>query len=215
MTEAEQGEQLLRRQAALQAEAADVLATLDLGGLFRDIGPITVVGSYVSGLMCWRDLDVCVLAGEEFSPDDVLALLRRIVGLPGAVGFGYRDERGARSPTGQPRDDRYHVPVEVDIGGRIWRIDLSIWLRDLHENLVAWHERLRDTITPEQRLAVLRIKDVWHRLPTYPDEVSGLEIYTAVCEDGIRTPAQFARWLSANGFTEPAWPRDAAGDRGD
>jgi hypothetical protein len=51
-----------------------------------------------------------------------------------------------------------------------------------------WHTRLRDTITDQQRLAVLRIKDVWHRLPSYPDEVSGWEVYTAVLRDGVRTP---------------------------
>jgi hypothetical protein len=56
------------------------------------------------------------------------------------------------------------------------------------------------TITDEQRLAVLRIKDVWHRLPSYPDQVSGWEIYTAVLRDGVRTPEQFERWLTANGF---------------
>ena len=208
MTETDRAEELLRRQAALQDEAADVLAELNLGALFRDVGPVAIVGSYVSGLMCWRDLDVCVLAGEDFPPADVLALLARIVEHHGVVGFGYRDERGPRSPTGQPRDDRYHVPVEIDIGRGTWRVDLSIWLRDLHENLVEWHTRLRDTITPEQRLAVLRIKDVWHRLPTYPDEVSGHEIYTAVLDDGVRCPAQFADWLAHNGFSEPAWPRD-------
>jgi hypothetical protein len=59
-----------------------------------------------------------------------------------------------------------------------WRIDLSVWLHDPHANVTTWHEALRDTITDEQRKAVLRIKDVWHRLPGYPDEVSGLEITT-------------------------------------
>jgi hypothetical protein len=66
-----------------------------------------------------------------------------------------------------------------------------------------WHTELRDTITDEQRLAVLRIKDVWHRLPSYPDEVSGWEIYAAVLRDDVRTPEQFARWLAANGFPSP------------
>jgi hypothetical protein len=31
--------------------------------------------------MCWRDLDVCLLAGVEFSPSDVLELLKRVVEL--------------------------------------------------------------------------------------------------------------------------------------
>ena len=54
-----------------------MLGRLDLGGLFGDVGPVLVVGSYVSGLMCWRDLDVGLLAGPGWSPADVLDLLKR------------------------------------------------------------------------------------------------------------------------------------------
>jgi hypothetical protein len=92
-------QELLTRQAALQTEAAQVLAELDLGQLFADVGPVLVVGSYLSGLMCWRDLDVCLLAGVECSPSDLLELLKRVVELSGFVGFSYRDERGERCPT--------------------------------------------------------------------------------------------------------------------
>ena len=80
-------QELLARQAALQAEAAEVLAELDLDQLFADVGPVLVVGSYLSGLMSWRDLDICLLAGVDCSPSDVLELLKRVVELPGFVGF--------------------------------------------------------------------------------------------------------------------------------
>ena len=50
---------------------------------------------------------------------------------------------------------------------------------------------------------MLRIKDVWHRLPSYPDEVSGWEIYTAVLRDDVRTSEQFARWLAAKWLPKP------------
>jgi hypothetical protein len=63
--------------------------------------------------------------------------------------------------------------------------------------------QLRETNTDDERLAVLRLKDVWHRLPSYPDQVSGWEIYTVVLGDGVRTPEQFAGWLAANGFPGP------------
>jgi len=188
-------DELLRRQSALQAEAGDVLAELDRLALFDGMGPPLVAGSYVSGLMSWRDLDIMVLAGPDFSPSDVLRLLTRFVEVPGVVSFAYSDERGPRSPTGQVRDERYHVPVTLLRDGGEWRIDLSIWLHDAHANVTAWHEDLRDRITPEQRGAVLRIKDVWHRLPSYPDEVSGQDIYAAVLDHGVRTPEQFAAWL--------------------
>jgi hypothetical protein len=126
---------------------------------------VLVVGSYLSGLMCWRDLDICLLAGVDCSPTDVLELLKRVVELPGLVGFSYRDERGERCPTGEARDERYHVPFDLDAGQGRWRIDLSVFLRDLHSHVADWHAQLRDTITDEQRLAVLRIKAPPAELP--------------------------------------------------
>jgi hypothetical protein len=193
---------LLARQAALQAEAAAILADLDLAATVADVGPMLLAGSYISGLMCWPDLDVMVFAGADFSPRDVLRLLQRIVDRPGVVGFDYRDERGPRSPTGTVRDERYHVVIELARNGRPWRIDLTLWLNDPHVNVTAWHESLRDTVTADQRSAILRIKDVWCRLPSYPDRIGGLQIYSAVLEDGVRTPQQFASWLAAHGYPE-------------
>ena len=49
-------------------------------------------GSYVSGLMCWRDLDVGVLVGSDFTPADVLNLAVSITEAVEVVGFTYRDE---------------------------------------------------------------------------------------------------------------------------
>jgi hypothetical protein len=161
-----------------------------------------VTGSFVSDLMCWRDLDVGLLVGADYSPKDVLQLMSRVVEIPGVVGFDYRDERGERSPTGQVRDERYHIPILLDRDSGTWRVDLTLWLRDPHENVTAWHEALRDSITDEQRAAVLRIKDVWHRLPSYPDQIGGFEIYTAVIDDGKRTPEQFRGWLADRALPE-------------
>src|SRR5207249_8605544 len=45
------------------------------------------------------------------------------------------------------------------------------------------------------------VKDVWHRMPGYPDEISGMEIYTAVLDHGVRTPEEFAGWLAVSGGT--------------
>ena len=179
-----------------------MLAGLDLAALVADIGPLLLAGSFVSGLMCWRELDVMVLAGGDFSPQDVLRLLQRIVGQTGATSLEYHDERGPRCVTGQLRDERYHVPFTVEWAAQSWRIDLTLWLHDAHLNVTRWHEELRERITAEQRNAVLRIKDVWHRRPTYPDQVGGLDIYTAVIDDGVRSPRQFATWLASRGLPD-------------
>ncbi|HLM21098.1 MAG TPA: hypothetical protein VK390_06185, partial [Propionibacteriaceae bacterium] len=95
----------------LYAEAAALLNELDRSGVFADIGPLEVTGSYISHLMCWRDLDVMLLVGADYGPQDVLHLISQVMELPGVVGFDYRDERADRSPTGEVRDERYHVPI--------------------------------------------------------------------------------------------------------
>jgi hypothetical protein len=77
---------------------------------------------------------------------------------------------------------------------------LTLWLHDPHINVTRWHEDLRERITGEQRRAVLRIKDVWHRRPSYPERVGGLDIYTAVMDDAVRTPDEFAAWLAGHGL---------------
>jgi hypothetical protein len=124
LSEADQ--RLWARQVALQGEARDVLADLDVHSLFADVGPVLAGGSYVSGLMVWRDLDVMVLARPDFAPRDVLRLLEHIVDLPGIVAFHYSDERGDRSPTGMVRDERYHLPITWRRAGVEWRIDLTV-----------------------------------------------------------------------------------------
>jgi hypothetical protein len=188
--------ELAARQSMLHAEAAALLDELDRSGVFAGIGPLEVTGSYISHLMCWRDLDVMLRVGADYSPQDVLHLISQIMELPGVVGLDYRDERAHRSPTGEVRDERYHVPILLERAAGIWRLDLSLWLHDIHDNVTAWHQELRNKITDEQRAAVLRIKDVWFRLPSYPDEIGGFEIYTAVMEDRVRTPEEFRDWLA-------------------
>jgi hypothetical protein len=53
---------LLERQAALQAAARHVIAELDLHSVLGRAGHVRLIGSAVTGLMVWRDLDVHVLA---------------------------------------------------------------------------------------------------------------------------------------------------------
>ena len=38
-------------------------------------------------------------------------------------------------------------------------------------------------------LIILRIKDAWYQLPAYRREVSGIDIYDAVLQHGVRTLA--------------------------
>jgi hypothetical protein len=152
-------EDLLARQSALQDEAREVLAGLDLAALVADIGLVLVTGSFVSALMCWRELDVMVLAGRAFPPQDVMGLLQRIARRAGVTGLEYCDERGPRCVSGQVRDERYHVTLTVEHAGRCWQIDLTLWLHDLHQNVTRWHEEMLLYDLDAERVGTLRVAE--------------------------------------------------------
>ena len=192
--------ELAARQSALQAEATALLDELDQSGVFAGLVPLEVTGSYISNLMCWRDLDVGLLVGPDCDPRDVLRLISRVIEIPGVVGFDYRDERGDRSSTGLVREERYHVPFLLDREAGRWRLDLSLWLHDLHQNVTAFHEGLRDSITDEQRAAVYASRTCGSGCRAIPMRLVASKIYTAVIEDGVGTPEQFGDWLKDRGL---------------
>jgi hypothetical protein len=187
--------ELLDRQAILQAEAHQVLVDLDLLARLSHLGHAEHIGSSVSGLMVWRDIDVGARCPNP-SADRVFETLRPILTHPGVREVLYREETGPRSPSGQPEDQRFYFVIRYETAaGNLWKIDVSVRLSDAPRNQLAHLEYLAQHLTRETRLAILWIKDIWHRLPTYPDSVSGIDIYDAVLEHGVRTPEQFETYL--------------------
>ena len=110
------------------------------------------------------------------------------------VGFDYRDERGDRSSTGLVRRSGTTLPFLLDREAGRWRLDLSLWLHDLHQNVTAFHEgcAIRSPMSSARRCYAPRTCGSGCR--AIPDEIGGFEIYTAVIEDGVGTPEQFWDW---------------------
>jgi hypothetical protein len=192
--------ELLHRADLLQAEAAGVIADLDLVALLGRVGAVEHLGSSVSGLMVWRDIDFAVRC-RDLTPGRAWDALRPFLTQPRLVRLDYRNEAGERSPTGHAADQRYYfVTYVATVAGDEWKIDLSLWLSDAPRPHLAQLADLRRRLTDETRLAILWIKDVWHRLPTYPDEISGVDVYDAVLAHGVRTPDEFAAYLLQRGL---------------
>ena len=187
--------ELLHRQRSLQAEARQVLADLDLMYYLSLLGHAEHIGSSASGLMVWRDLDVGARCPQP-GADRVFETLQPILTHSGVHEVLYLEETGPRSPSGQPADQRYYFVLRyATAADQRWKIDISVWLSDAPRNQLGHLDDLARRLTDETRLAILWIKDVWHRMPTYPDEVSGIDIYAAVLDHGVRTPEQFATYL--------------------
>jgi hypothetical protein len=186
---------LLRRQDALQAEARLVVAELGLDALLSQAGRVEQVGSSVSGLMVWRDLDFNVLC-QGLTLDRALDVMRPLHVHPGVVRLEYRNKTGRHTPPDLRGDERYYFITWYETrAGDEWKIDISFWLSDTPRDQLPYIERLGRDLTDETRLAILWIKDVWHRLPTYPYEVGGYDVYEAVLHSNVRTPEQFEAYL--------------------
>lgn len=191
--------ELLRRQGASQAESGQVTAELDLPATLGRAGRVARIGSAVSGLMVWRDLDFSIL--RRGSDGERLAeTLRPLLANPRLIELHYQDELGPRSPSGRPEDERYYVVLRYAAAtGETWKIDLSFWVSDTPHGNLSHPQRLARQLTEETRLAILRLKDLWHRRPSYPGEVGGMAVYNAVLAHGVRTPDAFDACLRERG----------------
>ncbi len=184
---------LLGRQADLQAEAAAVLADLELQALIRSIGIPTVTGSMAYGLMVARDIDVTTLC-PRLDPTAVFELARPLAAHPRVRRLTFRNDIGHWNADPVYPDGLYWMVEYVSDAGAEWNLDLWFLAEgttqfDL-EHLVTLPPRL----TPETRPAILRIKEsVRGAAPRIRSHL----VYEAVLDQGVRTPEEFRAHLAA------------------
>ena len=192
-------EELLRRQDALQAEATRVVSDLDLVAQLGRAGLAEQVGSSVSGLMVWRDIDFTVTS-PGMTTERAWAVMQPIVSNPRVTRVAYSNEIGHLNQSGQRFDDRHYFILHYETNdGDEWKIDITFWVVDGPR-----HHRTRALaylgLARQQRVRILWLKDIWHRLPTYPYQVGGTDIYDAVLEHGVCTPEELDAYLIERGM---------------
>lgn len=190
--------ELLRQQGALRAEARSVLDELHVLDVLRRVGEPSIVGSLALGLMVWRDIDLEAQC-PRLTSASAFDAVRDLAAMPDVYRMVYHDFTGPRSipevPDGYYWGIRYQPP-----GTEEWKID--IWLlpegttRRTGGPLVSM---LRDALTDEARLAILRLKHMWCREPEYRKSVLSVDIYDAVLNHGVRTPEELDLYLRERG----------------
>jgi len=193
---------LLARQDALPAEARAVLADLDLVRLLEPVGRPVVVGSATLGLMAWRDIDFNVMC-DELDIDRIFTAVRPLAANPGIYRLRFANEHGPFNSTGRPEDDGYYWGVHYFTGGTLagdrWKIDVWFLPEGSPRPEFILIERCRRELTPETRLAILRVKNAWYEQPAYRHTVLSVDIYDAVLDHGVRIPAEFTAYLAERG----------------
>jgi hypothetical protein len=186
--------ELLRRQRALQREAASVRDDLRLDGHLSIHGAVVAVGSAALGLMVWRDLDLTVVCPTL----DIAAVAltgARIAAHPRVREVGFRNDTGRWNtdpayPDGLYLGVRCHSPADEAWNVDIWFVDEPDRQPDL-----AHLRQLPQRLTDQARATILAIKDAWAGRPEYGRSVRSWDIYTAVLDHGVGGPADFAEWL--------------------
>ena len=191
---------LLGRQDALQTEATRLVERLDLPTMLGRVGRFERLGSWASGLMAWRDVDLGASCGR-LSPERAWEAMLPLAVHPRTARLDYRNETGALAPPELRGYGRYYFVAHHETeAGDEWKIDVSLWSPEAPPGPLAHAQELRRRLTPETRLAILWIKDAWHRSPSYPGRIGGMDVYEAVLEHGVRTPEQFGKHLRRRGL---------------
>lgn len=190
--------ELLARQAALQSQVGEVIADLDLMSLLTVVGHPVQVGSAVTGLMVWRDIDLQVLCdGPSIDPQRAHAALSPLASHANVKRLIFHNHSGPFRVPNRP-DGLYYGIHYLEGGtstGDRWNCDCWFLLSHVPRPEFALIDRIRRDLKDETRLAILWIKDTWYHNPSYRHTVHSVDIYTAVLDHGIRTPDQFAAWL--------------------
>ncbi len=193
-------EELYQRQQDLQVEAQEIIHELDIVAHLGQVGEVFQIGSLVSGLMVWRDLDFSIVCREH----DPAAIFRAMIPLLSeerTIKLEYLNEAGSHAPSDVPDDERlYFVVRHETAAGKVWKLDFSFWFTMQGRGEIMFPHHLREQLTEETRLVILWLKDIWRRSPSYPYEVGGWEIYDAVLNHGVRTPERLRAYLIAHGY---------------
>ena len=181
------------RARRLRREADEVLELVGLRALLEPLGPIMETGSYYMDLMMYPDIDLCL---PPTTPEKLLGVAMELGKIERV-----KKLRFLRGGSGELKDGLYIKP-EIESGdwGRLWKVD--IWA--LPEEVLAEKRRemesLKARMTPEERALVL---DTKYRLLTDEGRTpmfSGIFIYRAVIDEGMRDLGSIVGYLRENGI---------------
>ena len=190
-------EDLFVRQEKLQIEAHAVCTDLDIDGRLAAFGEAVHTGSSVLGLMVRRDVDITV-ACDQLDAAAVARLGAELAGHERIWKVQFRNDTGRWNVEPEQYPDGLYLGLGYGSAeGHKWNFD--IWFVDepARQPDLEHVKTLPPRLTTETRRAILAIKQAWADNPDYGKTVRSYTIYRSVLDDGVRTPADFTRWLSA------------------
>lgn len=187
---------LVIQQNKLQKESQEVLKELKVIEYLEKVGVVRQIGSTTLGLMVWRDIDIQV-SSPALSISHAFEIMNPILSHPFVKHVRYFHQSGLFKLDGLDERLFFMVFYESQTDEE-WKLDISFWLADgLRPEPI--QDFIEQQLTTETRLIILRIKNVWYKLPNYRTKVFSTDIYDAVLKHGVRDVDGFDTYLVERG----------------
>lgn len=188
--------ELEQLNTAITSEADRILYDHGLLAVLSKYGNPIAIGSYVLGLMTWRDLDF-YLETNEMTEAKFFQLGKDIALCLKPHRMHYRNEFVGKTPD-LPSGLYWGIYVSIPEFSDEWKID--IWSIDSHklEQYKREFDVLKSRIDTDHRPIILAIKQHYCHHPEYRRGFTSMDIYNSVIEEGIRSVEEFTQWLQEN-----------------
>ncbi len=180
---------LLKRQRELQKEGKKVLEELKIIEILSKFGKPKIVGSFETGLMVWRDIDIEL--EKEIDEKEYWETVNTLFYSPKLKYLTLIDFRKSINPN-TPKG--LYIGIKYWFENKEWKID--VWFMPPRskdsENLNEW---IKDKLNDENRKTILQIKNQVYKNPEYRKEFFAVDIYKAVIEKRVKDLEGFKQYL--------------------
>ncbi|MGI8486911.1 MAG: hypothetical protein ACR2OU_21960, partial [Thermomicrobiales bacterium] len=138
-------------------------------------------------------IDIAVLC-PNLDSSPIMATMQPLFDHLNVKRMNFIDERGMMQSMLGPENEGIYCGVRYlnggTLDGKAWKIDIWFFPENAPRPEIVIRDRLL-AASPEERFAILRIKDDLIRQDRYGRDVPGIDVYRAVLDRGARAPHDF------------------------
>ena len=176
------------KQKKLHKQADKILKDLNLMEVLKKYGNPKIVGSYALELMSWPDIDIVVVTEPNYK--QYLDLVTYLFKKENVYSLNLQDFRKSIFPD---RPQGIYCGISYLVKPNIfWKID--VWFMADVKALDIVNE-VKSKLTDTNREIILKIKNEMREKTKYGKEVSGIDVYQAVLDNGVKDLKGFRQYL--------------------
>jgi len=158
-----------------------------LFNLLNSFGKAQIVGSYDLDLLVKPDIDISICV-DKFDIDKYFSLCAQIAKKFKPSRIKYLDQSVQKLPF--PFTNGYYLGLHIPRDDILWKIDGWVFTKDVFEQRVDFHNKIKERINDINREIILSIKKEICDSPSYVS----VDLYDAILFDNIKDIEEFYRW---------------------